>query len=705
MSHLTCNKWRQLELEERKARARRAFNKDDLPDLVERRFKELTEMTKPVIRPHSIFDQLDDEIKERVLRMIDVGPVEFTKMRRKGWKTPNMFQYAGRMALIIAKACNSRKRYLRESVDGGPVGKGKVKRISELTNKGGTKSSLGWDMSLSLYTRPEFRTDKHLKMITWILRATRAFTHLFPAEMELECARHVCYGRYDDGRLIAHQGRAPDWFYYVISGKIQMLRQYDLNSGMVTKSIGTLSKDMTTKPEELEQGIPREYNLVAKGAVEVLILHKSAFEELLQTNEGPPIDFLRNIELFEEFPIDEFMTHQESIEYKYYGENKVVVKDTNRTPWLHIVKSGQIKVVRRQDVVDTQSDQETFERQETDSLGCIKFPSHANAMLGYSYKQKKNRENLAKSTLSLPEISNQSDLVTNPHGQTLDGDEPLAVLQTIGEEDYENLSENAEDDQLSHTNSLVTQSLEPREEPHIVDNESGAASASEETKSEDEFVGMSVKGGNSNDTNKLLAPFSVGIRMKRIRKESSALPPINIPMAEMDPSDFQPHPFYLTREKTCASSVILPAASKEKERAERRAYLQLGALKAGDVFGLEHIEAPVASEGPGFSLVSDGAEVIRISKRFFLQNAKNNTMLKVDTLHKHYLNKEDAKTALYQQEVWSKYKSVLMQRIVKKVLQKHSPKHKKPKSQLDAPLGHTPRSMGSEVLVSRSPRK
>ena len=35
---------------------------------------------------------------------------------------------------------------------------------------------------------------------------------------------------------------------------------------------------------------------------------------------------------------------------------------------------------------------------------------------------------------------------------------------------------------------------------------------------------------------------------------------------------------------------------------------------------------------PCFLQLSDGAEVIKINKRFFLHNAGNNTMLKVDTM-------------------------------------------------------------------------
>lgn len=50
--------------------------------------------------------------------------------------------------------------------------------------------------------------------------------------------RRVTYERYDEGRVLAYQNRKPDKFYYVISGKLNLLMEYQLNTGTVTRSMG-----------------------------------------------------------------------------------------------------------------------------------------------------------------------------------------------------------------------------------------------------------------------------------------------------------------------------------------------------------------------------------------------------------------------------------------------------------------------------------
>ena len=82
-----------------------------------------------------------------------------------------------------------------------------------------------------------------------MLRATKAFNHLFPVEKEKDLAKVVAYEkycllflnnysvllnnnlriyllistnfhyRYDPNRIIAYQGRKPERFYYVLTGK------------------------------------------------------------------------------------------------------------------------------------------------------------------------------------------------------------------------------------------------------------------------------------------------------------------------------------------------------------------------------------------------------------------------------------------------------------------------------------------------------
>lgn len=54
--------------------------------------------------------------------------------------------------------------------------------------------------------------------------------------------RVVSYERYDEGRVVAYQNRTPDRFYYVISGKLSLLTEYQLNTGPVIRVVGEKRK-------------------------------------------------------------------------------------------------------------------------------------------------------------------------------------------------------------------------------------------------------------------------------------------------------------------------------------------------------------------------------------------------------------------------------------------------------------------------------
>lgn len=120
--------------------------------------------------------------------------------------------------------------------------------------------------------------------------------------------RLVSYERYDEGRVVAYQDRKPDKFYYVISGRLSMLTEYQLHTGTVTRVEGYLKKGMHTdvssypplchpvvsshravgvdQVEELEEQRPRQHHLVAKGGVELMTLEKDDFFYLTKLDEG-----------------------------------------------------------------------------------------------------------------------------------------------------------------------------------------------------------------------------------------------------------------------------------------------------------------------------------------------------------------------------------------------------------------------------------
>jgi len=193
------------------------------------------------------------------------------------------FVWAARVVHVLVSSCMRWRRYKRPdsstkssraSAQSG-TGKGSQKNsgigFDSRSFKG--KSKISDELRQILTSIPKVRTNEGLKKIQRLCRSTRAFM-IFPLEREADLSRLVGYERYDNGRVLACQGRVPERFYYVLSGRVSKVCVYDLAAGVTKMSFGELMQGNTTDPVELMNGTEREHSLICKGPVEVLVLDK-----------------------------------------------------------------------------------------------------------------------------------------------------------------------------------------------------------------------------------------------------------------------------------------------------------------------------------------------------------------------------------------------------------------------------------------------
>ncbi|XP_033124395.1 uncharacterized protein LOC117122762 [Anneissia japonica] len=288
-------------------------------------------------------------LMEIIQEFTSITPDTFKRIRSKERKHRRAFfrfRCAICLVVILTRAFRIRKKYFNtkkkgrrhSGANGGESNKSDTFITSLQTIRlANFKSSIALELQLYLTNLPEHRDERQIKKIIYYLRATKAF-NIFPSGVEEDLARFIGYDCYDDGRIIAFQGRIPDRFYYVISGKIQLIRQYKLQTGVVNKVMTTLQKGSFTDAEELERQWLRQCHLVCKGMVEVLVLDKHVYFQLRNTIIGPPIEFLRSLDLLKDFPLEIFHQHPEAIQYKYYRNQNHRLKprikrtDSTRAP-------------------------------------------------------------------------------------------------------------------------------------------------------------------------------------------------------------------------------------------------------------------------------------------------------------------------------------------------------------------------------------
>nr|XP_034300923.1 uncharacterized protein LOC105328408 isoform X8 [Crassostrea gigas] len=642
---------------------------------VNSRIDEINSMVKPKADIGILIQNMNPEQKEKIKKIAETDIEDIKKRFRKSWKNEDKLRHALLMVKIMNRAHLPRRKYFKEEkpVAGMALRRLKAQDQAEQTDVP-LRSSLAFDMELALTTHPAYRTEEDLAKVIWVLRATKAFNHLFPVEKERDLAEVVGYEKYDPNRIIAYQGRKPERFYYIMTGKVRKVREYGLSTGKVTRTEGLINKGTTTDLEELEEQWLREHHLVTHGNVEVLILHRSDLMRLQNKLEGPPIDYLRTLQLFFEFPVEVFLTNTDAIELKYYGQDAVISDDTNRTPWIHVVKSGRVRVVRMQTVVDVQNESK-FAYQKTEELGFGRSFSHADAMLGSLFSQRKAKAERGADQVSFPELTKRHKTAAS--------------------------ADNKADDKSDNSKDKETKESKPEIKVETIQPLMEGPSKAKNIKRKAKLIKTPIIAEPKTDDPKSgrgsradIAPEHYVIEEETPRDMASAsdrsssngtvsFPPINaLPSArscgeKSTASEFRQHGTFLTREKTEAETAVSAKIRRQKRKEHlpclpklRPAKLQLDILTAGDIFGLEHLDPPIASEPKGVSLISDGAEIIRISKRFFLQHAQNNTMLRVETMQREYMSVEEASKIIYTNETWNQYKDILMKRKVDALLRR-----------------------------------
>ena len=104
---------------------------------------------------------------------------------------------------------------------------------------------------------------------------------------------------------------------------------------------------------------------------------------------------------------------------------------------------------------------------------------------------------------------------------------------------------------------------------------------------------------------------------------------------------------------------------QESNRPTSDVHIQIGYLKAGDIYGLDELRGGIRDS---YKLISAGAEIIRLNKRVFLRFASNNTLLKAHTAWKCYPSAKETKVILRQKVEWEVYKQQLLENYALKMV-------------------------------------
>jgi len=497
-------------------------------------------------------------------------------------------------------------------------------------------STLSLEMRMIFGTPPHLRGDADVKKAAVFLRACGAVRamlgHTSPEDDE-KFARCLAYERYDNGRVLAQQGRKPDRFYFFLSGKVLVIQDYHVANNVISKTIRILSKGKTSDVDEIDKGLERANSLVCKEKVEAFVLDCDDYFKLRRDKSEGAKEYLSSHNIFHLFPSHLMSNERNELQLQYYPDGAVIHNGGRRHDWIYIVKTGQCSMVRTQLVPDVYTKKKSlFNKPTAHELGCDRRRNSYVPKAAFcvwksqsEYAQKNNyRNGSSRSRRSLPSAT------------TLRAESKMSYA--YGKKRHSNPTIRIEDvSNRCETASLYSQS------------NYGNFPPVHGTKSELTW--------DDKDT-------------QQYSKRTDRMTPIEIFEEEgsviscLKPRTHGAYSvaFDLESRTDYPESEFQTVVNNDSTATRRQARRELGRLRMGDIYGVDDL---VTATEPvkDITLVSRGADIISINRRFFIKHASAKLLASLSKLQNNYPTQAEASKVLEVQETWDMYKSALLKKL------------------------------------------
>ncbi|XP_053398487.1 uncharacterized protein LOC123558054 [Mercenaria mercenaria] len=457
---------------------------------------------------------------------------------------------------------------------------------------------------------PPRRTADNVKVILALMRDNKSFQD-YPFHIQFELARCMTYQSYEARRVVLKMGHRPEAFYIVLSGFV-MANVEDIcpTSGKkFVKTVKEMGPGDTFGELALIEGSRRTATIVCKSSVELLVILKDDFDNIIRNPLVKQIDehvaFCKTMPLFQDFPCDNLADNPAQFFYHFFKKGDIVVKDSRESKYIIAVKAGKCKVISRYSV---------------------------KSKCGRNRRMTPSQKDM---NASFPQYEDMKKIMTlhrKPKTEAERLKESICLGLLTGQIDKTRLADLGPDVQRPKS-SMTVADVEKKLRPPPLEKSKTLS---------DFFDSVTKTRKNEIETDEEL--LSVvhgkfwGTRLQHIRKVKSA--------------SRQGQRRLLSAKSTSSRSSTNPFYSVEKHT-----YAQIAELGTGTVFGLESL---VQKPTTCFSLVSEGAECIFISKRLFLSLANIKVLRVVTDMIQTYPSKEFIEEQVQNYRNWQKYKSGLV---------------------------------------------
>ncbi|KAL4237987.1 hypothetical protein ACF0H5_002698 [Mactra antiquata] len=507
---------------------------------------------------------------------------------------------------------------------------------------------------------PSQRTDGQINHMMHSLRAFNKFSN-YPNAVQTGLCQKGWYSRFEASKVIVKEGNSADFYYLILSG-IATYRDIDVDYDDLNgnKQIATyLHPGDTIGEREILTNTDRPATIICKEPVEVLGVDRDTLLDIFKASGGQgSVDFLKTIPELSDFPLELLQTYHFSMAVHYYRRGAVIVKSSNESEWIYIVRTGSCQVYKaikdhhRKDkhLQSRPVSSNKYQQKENNGVMLPNINLHRNDRLesasnveitdpSEKKNTKKKKSPLERSKTMLPSLNpGKTSLVNSPPNMS-----PKTPRKLDKRKEHKNGDSHCSKKRMSLESVDSSRSkqlpdiLKPNRSDSIVCETPEAVLKTRQKYVQSPAIENS-KTKRQHRRRSIGSSIEGGIQSRKPSSDS------NVPDVPNQPD------------------VDITDEGSTGDNTGSMFYVRLGNISTKGVFGLHPL---VYDDMPNLSLVSNGAECVLVSKQFLKDNMTSIVAHRLKNKLPPYPSSGQLRSALDDKINWENYREKVVSNVLK----------------------------------------
>ncbi|CAH3013636.1 unnamed protein product [Porites evermanni] len=217
--------------------------------------------------------------------------------------------------------------------------------------KANRKMRVSAEVKLILSVHPGQRTEQQLAKVLFSLRSIRSFAE-YPQRIQHKLIKVGWFETHQAKRAILRQGHIPQAFYFVLSGSavVTVMEEHE----NFARTVHFLRRGDSFGELAILHDTRRQSTVISREPIELLVISKEDFVDIFMLAGGiknitdpDHQKFIQNIDFLKGWPVELMASNPKKCLFHFFRSGSVLVKDSNHSDWIYIIKSGSCQVLKK----------------------------------------------------------------------------------------------------------------------------------------------------------------------------------------------------------------------------------------------------------------------------------------------------------------------------------------------------------------------